>query len=217
MGLAADGIEEWKKLGTKGKLAVGGGFLVVALLGFYEYRKKQSGQTASSAAGVPAASNQGGIAGLSALDTQSLAQQIAGFVNARQSPGSPSNALGTSNTNGSSDTNQPTIPPPVFRPGPGNLQTAIPGNMPAPPGGTKPAIIQQKGTKVPVSSLPIGRNGPQSGPISITQSGPVRQPVGAGQWGSKQIQTTLSQDQFTGLSTSKGTPGVKSGGGRNLQ
>ncbi len=42
MGFAQDGIEEFKKLPTGGKVAVAGVFLLVAGVGFYEYRKSQS-------------------------------------------------------------------------------------------------------------------------------------------------------------------------------
>lgn len=96
-----DAMGEFKKLSPMGKTAVIGAFLLAGGIGFYEYRKSQSGTTASSVAGTPQNTSQGGIGGLSALDTQSLANMIAGLVNNQQgttTPPPPNNNPGGTTT-----------------------------------------------------------------------------------------------------------------------
>ena len=78
----SDAKGEWDKLPGGGKVAVAGIALLVIGVGGYEYYKStQAGATASQQAGVPPNPATQGIGGLSALDTSSLANMIAGLVN----------------------------------------------------------------------------------------------------------------------------------------
>jgi len=195
MGMAADFAEEFKKLPPGGKWAVGGVAVLVAGIGFYHYKTR--GQTASGVAGTPSNQQPSGIGNLSALDTQSLAQSIAGFVNAR----SPSNPA---------PTGQGTVTP-VPTPGPTGTPTRPVGSPPLyngtglptrNPNGIGPAIITQGSTKVPVSSLPIGRNAPTQ-PVSL-QSGVIQQ-------------NTTPTKNTTNYSTNQSNIGYYPGRGGHLQ
>lgn len=105
---------EFDKLPKGGKIAVGGIVLLVAGIAFYEYMINR-GQSASvsSVAGTPTNATAQGVGGLSALDTQSLAQSIAGLVNAQQTPGpqGPAGPIGPQGNPGPQT--PPTQPGPV--------------------------------------------------------------------------------------------------------
>jgi len=84
----SDAKGEWEKLPGGGKVAVAGiGLLVVGVAGYEWYINRNSSATASSQAGVPPNPATQGIGGLSALDTASLANMIAGLVNTQGKTG----------------------------------------------------------------------------------------------------------------------------------
>lgn len=113
MAWLSDATEEFKKLPKGGKIAVIGAFVLVAGIGFYEYRKSQSASGVSSVAGVPSQAGAQSNGALSGLDMQSLANSIAGLVNAQQVPTSP-----TGQQTGPTNNPGPQTPPPPNPNGP---------------------------------------------------------------------------------------------------
>lgn len=109
MAWLSDATEEFKKLPKGGKIAVIGAFVLVAGIGFYEYRKSQGASGVSSVAGVPSQAGAQSNGALSGLDVQSLANSIAGLVNAQQSPAQPT---GPSGSPGPTNNPGPQQPPP---------------------------------------------------------------------------------------------------------
>lgn len=80
-----DGIEEFKKLPTAGKIAVGVTFLGIAGIGFYEYKKganqSSSTQGATSSSGLATTDNGNAASSFGGVDLSSLATSIAGLIN----------------------------------------------------------------------------------------------------------------------------------------
>lgn len=115
MSWLTDAKAEWDKLPGGGKVAVAGiGLLTVGIAGYEWYINRNASATASSQAGVPSTDPNApgtGVGGLSALDTQSLANMIAGLVNTQGQVGAPG-PTGPTGPPGPT-THVPVPPPPI--------------------------------------------------------------------------------------------------------
>ena len=127
-----DALEEYKRLPAWGKWATVLAFIGVAGIGFYEYRKNQGTSGVNQVAGLPGQAGATSNGALNNLDMQTLANSIAGLVNAQQTPIQPN---GPSGGTGPTNNPGPQQPPPngplpntLFYPNT-NIVKAVPGTI----------------------------------------------------------------------------------------